>query len=731
MRGAIGARRVFTGTVAAVLALSATLAAVSSPQSAPQSAPQAPPVPAFPTTAELVELDVVVTDKAGAPARGLRREDFEVVEDGRPQPISHFAEVGGAAALETPTQQTPRDEAAAAPAAVRQTVAAGRTIVLVFDDLHLGAASLSAAKAATARFLSEQVAPRDDVGLVTTSGIRGVQQQVTRDRDALVRAVNLVMTHDHSARARFEHPYVSEHQAEQIDRFGELSAGNEAFELAVAQFMAEYELRRPEQAITMVRERVRSILEECALATRASLSVLEGTVRQLAGLPGRKIVVLVSEGFFLGRGTTHEASYDLRRITDAATRSGVVVYSLDALGLRLPTPGGDIAERFLNARLSVEVRSRVESGQDLARREGLDTVADETGGVSIRSGSISSGFRRILDDNEHYYLIAYEPVSPRRDRRFREIRVRLPGQRDLVVRTRKGYFEPGEAAKATPVSPKRAAADTGERFREALTSVVPHRGLPTAVSADFVDLPDRGPTVVVNVAVDTAPLVAGEDRPAEVALAGLVSDQKGASVEQFGRRLRLESPAAGRPAAGPIRFTRRMTLKPGLYQVRVAALGEGKGQTGSASQWIEVPDLAKGRLTLSSLFLELAQREGDSPAASAVVGVRGTRTNDAVRRVFPGGREVDAVFFVYNAGSGAAPAADLVARFQIRAGGVLLHEFEPRAIASPPGSEAARIRGGARLSLAGLRAGDYELRVVVESRREGTTAERAVGFSVE
>jgi hypothetical protein len=89
------------------------------------------------------------------------------------------------------------------------------------------------------------------------------------------------------------------------------------------------------------------------------------------------------------------------------------------------------------------------------------------------------------------------------------------------------------------------------------------------------------------------------------------------------------------------------------------------------------------------------------------------------------------VFFAYNAGGDGTAAPGLAARFQIRAGGVLLHEFEPRAVASPAGGDAGRIRGGARLSLAGLPAGDYELRVVVEDRRGATTAERAVDFSVE
>jgi len=694
-------------------------------------------VPVFPAAAELVQIDVVVTGEDGAPARDLRREDFEILEDGRPQPISHFA-VGTAmrpAALPAPGR--PAAETAGGPATVFPPAATGRAIVLVFDDLHLGPSRLSAAKREAIRFVREQVGPRDQLALVTTSGIRGVFQPLTGDRDALVRAVDRVTLQDRGARARFGSPYISEHQAEQINRCGELSAGNEAFELAVGQFMKEYLINR-EAAIQMVRERVRSILDESARYTRASLSMLETTVRRLASLPGRKIVLLVSEGFFLGRGTWYESAYDLRRITDAATRAGVVVYSIDAGGLSSPTTGGDISESFLGPRLSVEMRSRVDSGQDEVRREGLRRVAEETGGFAVlNNNDIGSGLRRVLDDNAVYYLLAYEPVSPRREGRFRSVRVRLPARPDLVARTRKGYFEPkGGSPSAKPAvrSPKQAEEETRNRVQEALTSIVPLRGLPVRLAADFIDIPDTGPTVVVNVAVDAQSLrlreVEGRHQGA-VEIVGLVSSESGAPGESFAERLKLDLRPETREAVrrDGIGFSRRFALEPGLYQVRVAALGEAPGETGSASQWIEVPDLAAGRLAMSSLFLDRA-RSGEGPPEGAAPSE--TRpAGDAARRSFPAGSDIDVVLFAYNARGDEAGATDLAVRFQFRTEGRLVHEFQPRPMRTDDPGAPRRVPGGARLSLAGLPRGDYELRGVVEDRRGGTTAERGVAFTVE
>jgi VWFA-related protein len=696
---------------------------------------QKPSVPTFAAAAELVLIDVVVTGREGAPERDLRREDFEILEDGRPQSISHFAVGTASRPAALPAAVRPASGAAAPPDRTAFTAAgaAGRTIVLVIDDLHLGASRLSAAKREATRFLREQVGPRDEVAVVTTSGIRGVLQSLTRDRGALVRAVDRVTLQDRSARARFGAPYLSEHQAEQINRFGELAAGNEAFDLAVAQFMEEFWINR-EVAIPMVRERVRSILDEGARNTRASLSVLESTMRSLAPVPGRKVVLLLSEGFFLGRGTWYESAYDLRQITDAATRSGVVVYSLDAGGLTVPAPAGDLTER---GPTRFTERRRVESGQDEARREGMRAVAEETGGFAVlNNNDIGAGLRRILNDNEVYYLLAYEPISPLRAGRFRSIQVRLPGRPDLVARTRKGYFEPGAspARKRGEPSPKQAAAEARERVHDAFTSIVPLRGLPLHLSADFVDLPDAGPTVVVNVDVDAASLQLSEVQQRHrgvVDIVGLVSDREGAAVEQFAERLQLDLRPETRDAVrrGGIGFNRRIAVKSGLYQVRVAALGQGPDETGSASQWIEVPDLAPGQLALSSLFLNGARDdaagpvEGESPVAG---GARGRAS-----RSFPAGSEVDVVLFAYNARTDAAGVTDLAARFQLRSEGRLVHEFLPRPMRSEDPGEPKRVPGGARLSLAGLPPGDYELRAVVEDRRAGTTAERGVDFTVQ
>jgi VWFA-related protein len=681
---------------------------------------QGPP-PVFPAASEIVQLDVVVTGRDRQPLPGLRREDFQVLEDGEPQPISHFAV--GTAAKPAPSSfpdETTAAEETAAPRSRRPAPSTGRWIVLLFDDLHIGPGHLSAAKRDAVRFVQEQVGPADQVALVTTSGARGLFQPLTRDREAVVRTIERVSMQDRSARTRFARPYISEQQAEQIDRFGEsASAGNDAFDLAVAQFSREY-LIRAEVAVPMVRERVRDILSEVSRSTRASLSMLETTVRSLGTLPGRKLVVLMSEGFFLARGTSYQSNYDLRRITDAATRAGVVVYSLDVGGLTVPTPAGDISE---SGPLDLQKRTDVDRFSDENRREAMRAVAEDTGGLAVYNrNDVGRGLQKILADTETYYLLAYVPSTGRPAGRFRRIEVRLPGRKGLTARTRHGYFEaasPSPTKEARSSSPDAALDAFRERVREALVSVAPLSGLPVLLAADFVDLPDTGPTVAVNVGVDT-----GSDPNRPVQIVGVVTREDGETVQQYTGSL----PIAPSAIETPRRLLRQIPLLPGWYRVRVAALGPLPRETGSASEWVEVPDLSSRRLAISSLLLSAVPRQD---AASRRQSREGAASDSAPWRTFAPGSELDVVLFAYNASAGEAGAIDLSLSFLLRASGRLIHEFQPRPMRPIESGAPQRVPGGARLSLAGLPRGEYELRAVVEDRHAGTRAERGARFVVD
>ena len=173
--------------------LSRLAVALSAPLLAGVGAPPAQ-APTAADRTEIVRLDAVVTDASGNPIPNLAASDFQVLEDGKPQRITNFLLIGRrhAAPAETPSQ----------PPAPALTPGEGSSeavhhIAIVVDDLHLARATVDPARAALERFVAE-LAPDDEVGLVTTSSPGGLQP-LTRDRALLRQSVSRISSRDNAA----------------------------------------------------------------------------------------------------------------------------------------------------------------------------------------------------------------------------------------------------------------------------------------------------------------------------------------------------------------------------------------------------------------------------------------------------------------------------------------------------------------------------------------------------
>jgi hypothetical protein len=178
-------------------------------------------------------------------------------------------------------------------------------------------------------------------------------------------------------------------------------------------------------------------------------------------------------------------------------------------------------------------------------RETLSGLAGDTGGFLIQgTNDLAAGLRRMIEDNDSYYLMAYEPSNPKRDGRFRKIAVRLPRHRNLTVRTRKGYLAPDDrklAAKpGSSVAARSAGAaaaapdalDEGEA-RAALATPMRANDIPVRLAADYVQIPPAGPQAIIRAHVDLSQLrweEAAGRRRASVELAAGVYDAEGKLV---------------------------------------------------------------------------------------------------------------------------------------------------------------------------------------------------------
>src|SRR5262252_3961642 len=319
------------------------------------------------------------------------------------------------------------------------------------------------AKRTLQRFINDQLVAGDQVAIATTSGNIGMFQQFTDERDVLERAVNRLSVQQRTVTSSSDVPRITDYQAELID-----TGDMDALELAVQEILRQEPMPVPPQpagrggmnapgfggggsqrdrAIQQAQSRARSIVAQNAHYTRATLSNLESVIRNLGALTGRKLLVLLSDGFYLG-GNSSSQIYDMRRIIDAATRAGVVIYSIDVRGLVAVPPGGSASDSFGGDDINLPgARARVESRGVQAKLDGLNALARDTGGTLFKNNNdLSLGLQRVLDANETYYVLAYEPSTPYRDGRFHKIEVRIADRPDLTVRTRKGYFAPSDKA---------------------------------------------------------------------------------------------------------------------------------------------------------------------------------------------------------------------------------------------------------------------------------------------
>lgn len=722
---------------------------------------------------ELVQIDVVVTDKQGKLVSDLKREDFQIFEDGKPQTISNFS-VGTATRqanwLKTVPKASNNKTTATATTPISPTISAGRYLVMAVDDIHLKPGNLMLAKQTLTKFIDQQIGVSDQVAFVTTSGQVGMFQQFTTNREALRRAVTRLNAAGKTATNNFDVPRITAYQAELID-----NGDTDALELAVQELMARQNMDR-RMATSESQSRARMIIQENNHLTLATLSTLENIVRDLRGLPGRKVMVLLSDGFLLGGGRNgvHD---NIRRITDAATKAGVVIYSLDARGLvAMPDSMDASSPGFFGTGALAGARSRIENSSIEADRDGMFALAEDTGGKAIfNNNDLNLGLQRVLDDTESYYLLAFEPTVSYRDGRFRKLEVRLTSRPDLKVRTRKGYLAPDDKAaekaerdlakaaekdkKKTPeklATEAKAAAE--KQIISGLGSLFQRREVPVETAVTFINTPKDGIQTDVVAHIEASALnfsQVGDRYLARLDLVGVIYKEDGKSDQNFVETLNmnLRQSSYDEAVKNGITYVKHLSLKPGYYQLRLVARDDGGAQIGTASNWFDIPDLNQKQLTLSSIFFPVPGQIGE-PATDPDKKADDKPKQQAsgrpaiVYRRFKIGTSFDFLIFAYNSVADAKGKTDLAIQTQIYSGNKLilatpLKNFmtdsqqpaqDPQSSQSTQAQTAQNQAGlayMARFTLDKFEPGEYELRLVVIDRNVKASAKRSINFTVE
>jgi VWFA-related protein len=683
--------------------------------------------------AELVQASVTVLDKQGRFVDGLKREQFELRVDGKPQPISFFERVGAGSSREEALRAMAARGESRAGTEKNQSRGAlpdrGRAFFFFVDDLHMQADSILRARKTILKFLDAEMGQNDQVAISSATGQIGFLQQLTDNKFVLRAAVERLKPLPQNM-SDMQEPPMSEYLALAIQ---------EKYDREALAFFMEPLLREMmprDSAESMVRGRADQILRQSTARTENSLASLGSLVRNAAALPGRKVVYFLSDGFLL-RPSESRITERMRRLTEEAAQSGVVIYTADARGLATD-PSLDAGSGGI-----FDVRaSRATIGELSATQEALRAIAEDTGGRALlNTNAVDAAISQTVRETAAYYVLAWQPGGEaQKGAKSRRLEVSINGRPDLTVLTQRGFLQTtgDQQAAAAVTSGGKAKPEKvktpAEELRAAISAVYPTGALPTYLTLNYVDTPKDGTVLTALMSLPYEELTfntAEGKNDAAVDIEGHIYNDQGKSGSRFKERLKV-SPVGSEAQAGEtpprsVLFNHQVRLAPGLYQMRVASRDAQSGRVGVAMQWIEIPDLKSGRLTLGSLQLgerPLTKAEGAGETESFVGQF------NAARR-FKRDAHMRFLTFIYNAAPGApGTSPDVAVQIQIFRDDRPVVTDEPRKVAAQ-GQDYSRLAYGAEISLNALTVGRYVLQVTATDRITKKTASQRVDFTVE
>jgi VWFA-related protein len=692
-------------------------------------------------TTNLVQADVIVMDKEGKPVRDLRPEDFEIIEDGKRQQITHFSYISAADSASAPANaesapsetRTSGNPASTVPLKREQV---RRTIALVVDDLGLSFESMGYVRKALHSFVDEQMLPNDLVAILRTSGGTGSQQQFTSDKRQLYAAIER-MRWNPQGRGGIG----------PVGTLNEQSIGADIRD--TIQFTEEMEESRAGQYSV------------------GTIGAIKSIVRGLGDLPGRKSVVLISEAFrmFTAQGRNTQLVQSLTLLTDEANANSVAIYTLDASGLQSyafeagdkvagysyvidpalmaasggPSSGGGAGgvsqnppPRTLPRNDTLTAQSERDSGAAFRRLAALSSVreqqagethtvlsylAQRTGGLFVRNrNDMGMGIAQIMKDQQGYYLLGYRPnestidqATGRRKLHRLEVKVKRSG---LKLRTRASYLgvtnEDRSASRRT----------RQEKLTAALTSPFASGDVRVRLTSLVGDEPNGGGTYVRSLLhIDANDLTFKEEpggaRVAELEMVAVAFGDNGRVVDQLSYpqtvRAANEADYQRMLKKGLVYILNFPIKQGGPYQMRVAVRDASAERIGAAMQFVEVPDLSKNRLALSSVVVTSLTETQTQPGADLE-----SESGPALRRLRQG-MTLDYRYIIYSAqtsGTDKNPRVQTQMRLLRDGKAVFTGKVVTVDVTQQP--DMKRLSVGGRLRIGPeLAPGDYVLQVVV------------------
>jgi VWFA-related protein len=487
-------------------------------------------------------------------------------------------------------------------------------MALVVDDLGLSFESAVIVRRALRKFVDQQMQPNDLVAIIRTGGGIGALQQFTTDKRQLYAAVEKVKWNPQGRGgiAAFA----------PLTRDAVLNTGAGSGADPTSKDTSRIDATKDDD-INQFREDIFTV---------GTLGAINYIVKGLRELPGRKSVVLISDGFRLfskdNPAGNARVQMALLRLTDLANRASVVINTMDARGLQ--TLGFDAADSSGGMPHEEARRYPYEPRRTdfYETQDGLIYLAAQTGGLAIRNtNDLNGGIRRLIEDQRGYYLIGYRPDDSTFDelkgaRKFHRLSLKVLRPGKYNVRMRNGFLGiTDEAAHPTQL--------TGtQQLVGAMISPFGSAGVHLRLTSLFANDPKAGSVMRSMLHVSGRDLTFTEEADgwhrAVFDVLCMTFGDNGIVIDQIGRThtVRIRGKMYDRVLNDGLTYNIVVPVKkPGAYQLRTALRDVASARVGSATQFVEVPDIKKDRLTLSGLVVKGVSAESlQSGAATSSEG---------------------------------------------------------------------------------------------------------------
>jgi VWFA-related protein len=566
----------------------------------------------FKVNVKLVLVRVVVRDGQGRAIGNLQKEDFQLLDKGKPQVISQFAVeqpgIEAAKAAQTAKENPVDEQRPAAPAAeAKPPSIPERFVAYLFDDEHLQFANLAQVRDAAQRHF-KTLRPTDRAALFTTSGktMLDFTEDQAKLQDALLRVTPRL---DTSAEINpcpdisyyMADLIVNKHDADAL-HVGVLDYINcsQTSASTYTTFSANLAPAAQRLAPQLVSSTAQQVLNKGDMESHLSLGVLKDIVRRISTMPGQRSVILVSPGFL-----TPQLQYAYADIIDRAVHSQVIVSAIDARGLYVIIPGGDASKRGITmdpdepGKLKVGpeqtntaifdysvLKSEYQAHSATDEADTLASFADGTGGTFFHnSNDFDEGFRRVAEAPAYTYVLGFAPQNLKLDGTFHMLKVTLKNPQKLSVQARRGYYAPKNVEDKTE--------QAKQEIQDALFSQDEMLDLPFDLRTQFFKASDTEATLTVLAHMDARRLhfrKADGRNGDELTFASALFNQNGNFVQGTQKivTLRLKDETLAQMLNSGITMKTNFDVKPGNYLVRVVVRDE-EGQLSAKNGAIEIP----------------------------------------------------------------------------------------------------------------------------------------------